>query len=317
MIIDWDADGRTDLLQPDGVRRTPVLPFDRQLARALPAGRHQRGHHPGVADDARRHRRLVPGPRSTRHRASGCTSTITCRPTCSSRRPTATACSRRSSTRRWRIRVVHKVSAARRVPGARPRASRLRGLEDAARRQPWPGGGDLRLRGREAARRRVAASSASRAGRSRRATTRWCESRSSTRTRLPTSASARRRASRCSSAPAFRSRAPATRWGQHSYGSGYESRRFAYPASVMLERYELDGVRVSSTTTSNYVRHVRHAGAAVGGDDRAREGPQPVGAAHAGHDPRRRRQRHDQLVPRSSGGDPGQSVSTACRAAPR
>jgi RHS repeat-associated protein len=42
-----------------------------------------------------------------------------------------------------------------------------------------------------------------------------------------------------------------TAWSRHSYGSGYESRSFGYPSSVTVERYELDGVRVSSTVTSN------------------------------------------------------------------
>ena len=52
-----------------------------------------------------------------------------------------------------------------------------------------------------------------------------------------------------------RSGVPVTRtsytWSQHAYGSGTEARRFGYPSSVTLERYELDGLRVSSTTTAN------------------------------------------------------------------
>jgi RHS repeat-associated protein len=52
-----------------------------------------------------------------------------------------------------------------------------------------------------------------------------------------------------------RSGVPVTRtsytWARHSYGSGTETRRFGYPSSVTLERYELDGLRVSSTVTSN------------------------------------------------------------------
>ena len=52
-----------------------------------------------------------------------------------------------------------------------------------------------------------------------------------------------------------RSGAPLARttyvWGRHLYGSGTETRRFGYPSSVTLERYELDGVRVSSTVTTN------------------------------------------------------------------
>jgi hypothetical protein len=52
-----------------------------------------------------------------------------------------------------------------------------------------------------------------------------------------------------------RSGVPVTRtsytWAQHPYGSGTETRRFGYPSSVTLERYELDGLRVSSKVTSN------------------------------------------------------------------
>jgi len=52
-----------------------------------------------------------------------------------------------------------------------------------------------------------------------------------------------------------RSGAPLVRttyaWGRHLYGSGLEARRFGYPSSVTLERYELDGTRVSSTVTTN------------------------------------------------------------------
>jgi len=40
-------------------------------------------------------------------------------------------------------------------------------------------------------------------------------------------------------------------WTRKTYGSGYETRAFGYPSSVTLERYELDGVRVSSTVTTN------------------------------------------------------------------
>jgi len=39
-------------------------------------------------------------------------------------------------------------------------------------------------------------------------------------------------------------------WGRHTYGIGYETRSFGYPSSIRLERFELDGVRVSSTVTS-------------------------------------------------------------------
>ena len=42
-------------------------------------------------------------------------------------------------------------------------------------------------------------------------------------------------------------------WGRHAYGSGYETRSFAYPASTTVERFELDGVRVSGTVTSSVV----------------------------------------------------------------
>jgi RHS repeat-associated protein len=52
-----------------------------------------------------------------------------------------------------------------------------------------------------------------------------------------------------------RSGAPLSRttyaWSRLAYGGGYESRRFGYPSSVTLERYELDGVRYASTVTSN------------------------------------------------------------------
>ncbi|HEX9207684.1 MAG TPA: FG-GAP-like repeat-containing protein, partial [Steroidobacteraceae bacterium] len=52
-----------------------------------------------------------------------------------------------------------------------------------------------------------------------------------------------------------RSGAPLVRttyaWGRHLYGTSPETRRFGYPSSVTLERYELDGVRVSSTVTTN------------------------------------------------------------------
>ena len=40
-------------------------------------------------------------------------------------------------------------------------------------------------------------------------------------------------------------------WSRHAYGSGYEARSFGYPSSVTQERFELDGVRVSSTVTAN------------------------------------------------------------------
>jgi len=42
-----------------------------------------------------------------------------------------------------------------------------------------------------------------------------------------------------------------TAWSRHSYGSGYGSRSFGYPSSITQERFELDGVRVSSTVTAN------------------------------------------------------------------
>jgi RHS repeat-associated protein len=42
-------------------------------------------------------------------------------------------------------------------------------------------------------------------------------------------------------------------WGRHAYGTGYETRAFGYPSSVTLERYELDGVRVSRTITASVV----------------------------------------------------------------
>jgi RHS repeat-associated protein len=54
-----------------------------------------------------------------------------------------------------------------------------------------------------------------------------------------------------------RSGVPLTRtsytWGRHAYGAGTETRSLAYPASITVERFELDGVRVSSTTTKNTV----------------------------------------------------------------
>ena len=42
-------------------------------------------------------------------------------------------------------------------------------------------------------------------------------------------------------------------WGRHLYGSGYESRSFAYPASVATDRYELDGVQVARSVVTNSV----------------------------------------------------------------
>ena len=42
-------------------------------------------------------------------------------------------------------------------------------------------------------------------------------------------------------------------WATRNYGSGSEARRFAYPESVYVERFELDGVRVASTLTSTSV----------------------------------------------------------------
>jgi len=52
-----------------------------------------------------------------------------------------------------------------------------------------------------------------------------------------------------------RSGAPVSRttygWSRHTYGSGYETRSFGYPSSITLERYEIDGVRFSSTVTAN------------------------------------------------------------------
>lgn len=42
-------------------------------------------------------------------------------------------------------------------------------------------------------------------------------------------------------------------WGRHAHGSGYETRSFAYPSRVTTERYELDGVPVSSTVTTSVV----------------------------------------------------------------
>jgi len=52
-----------------------------------------------------------------------------------------------------------------------------------------------------------------------------------------------------------RSGAPLSRttyaWSRHVFGSGYETRRFGYPSSVTQERYELDGILVSSTVTAN------------------------------------------------------------------
>ena len=52
-----------------------------------------------------------------------------------------------------------------------------------------------------------------------------------------------------------RSGAPLSRttyaWSRLSFGSGYESRSFGYPSSVTLERYELDGVRYSRTATDH------------------------------------------------------------------
>jgi RHS repeat-associated protein len=54
-----------------------------------------------------------------------------------------------------------------------------------------------------------------------------------------------------------RSGAPLVRtsytWGRHAWGAGDQTRSFAYPGSVTVERFELDGVRVSSTVTSNVV----------------------------------------------------------------
>ncbi len=40
-------------------------------------------------------------------------------------------------------------------------------------------------------------------------------------------------------------------WGRHAYGSGYESRSFGYPSSVTAEHFELDGVLFSSEVTAN------------------------------------------------------------------
>jgi RHS repeat-associated protein len=40
-------------------------------------------------------------------------------------------------------------------------------------------------------------------------------------------------------------------WGTHVYGTGPQTRRFAYPSQVIEERFELDGVKVSSTTTDS------------------------------------------------------------------
>jgi RHS repeat-associated protein len=37
-------------------------------------------------------------------------------------------------------------------------------------------------------------------------------------------------------------------WAQHSYGSGFEARRFPYAAKTEVERFELDGVRVATTS---------------------------------------------------------------------
>lgn len=40
-------------------------------------------------------------------------------------------------------------------------------------------------------------------------------------------------------------------WSRYAYGTGYETRRFAYASSVVADRYELDGTRVSSTDARN------------------------------------------------------------------
>ena len=192
-----------------GVRRTPVLPLHRGLARGLSSGRHQRGHDPDVANDAGSHGRFVSGPRLR-----------------DIDRPAAHPPSRAARhaglrDRRLRpavdVRVHEAVESARpqgqcgrRVPGARSRPSRVRGLENAARRQPRPGGGDVLLRGREAARAGSRLPRLCPPDHHAELSIPWCGSRNFTRTRSPTSASARRRASRCSSDPASRSRVPAT-----------------------------------------------------------------------------------------------------------
>ncbi|MGB5102584.1 MAG: FG-GAP-like repeat-containing protein, partial [Steroidobacteraceae bacterium] len=42
-------------------------------------------------------------------------------------------------------------------------------------------------------------------------------------------------------------------WSRLALGSGFEGRAFAYPSSVTTERYELDGVRISSTIATSTV----------------------------------------------------------------
>ncbi len=54
-----------------------------------------------------------------------------------------------------------------------------------------------------------------------------------------------------------RSGAPLVRtsyvWGRHNFGVGQQTRAFAYPSQVTTERYELDGTGVSSTTATNII----------------------------------------------------------------
>jgi YD repeat-containing protein len=250
MIIDWDADGRTDLLQPTASGELQYCrSTGRSLEGCLPAGI-SAGTIPTspmtldptgdsypdlvfATSNVRLyiHHHVPPDLLVSATDGYGLTSTF--------------------EYTKLSNPLVPQGQFGRRVPGARSRTSRVRGLENASRRQPRPGGGDLPLRGREAARAGSRASSASPAGPSRRASIRWSESRSSTRTRPRTNASARRRASRCSSVPACRSRGPATPGPITRMDRDTSRAVSAIPPSVTLERYELDGVRVSSTTTSN------------------------------------------------------------------
>ena len=225
-------------------------------------------------------RRHVSGPRLRDVRACGCTSTITCRPTCSSRRPTV----RPAVDVRVREAVEPRRAQGefgRRVPGARSRASRVRGSRRccattaAARRRRLT---STRARSCTC---RVAASSALRArdGHAEHRI-RWCGSRST----MQDPAAYERIGAPSRVTLQQRSGVPVTRtsytWGRHAYGSGYESRRFAYPASMTRRTLRARRRPRLEHDDQQYVRHVRHAGAAVGGDRPSTPRASTRGAAH-------------------------------------